>query len=305
MKDRLIKSILKRKVKSWAKSIDDPEVRKIVLENTIITGGSITSLILNEPVNDFDVYFRTKALGYEADGRIRIFVKSCGVVDESGKKSDAEVALEEIDNYTDDMPPDVIGEGEQQEITETLTELEEEEAAVKRDSKEETEEDKPVRARYTPAFFSTNAISLTDKIQIIVRFYGEVEKIHENYDFVHCTCSWQSWDGKLTIPPEAMRAMLNRELRYIGSKYPLCSLFRLRKFINRGWNITAGQILKIGFQVSELDLSNIYVLEDQLIGVDFTYFRTLINMLQRKGEKEGTGDAIDKAYLAELIDKIM
>src|SRR3546814_2013322 len=45
---------------------------------------------------------------------------------------------------------------------------------------------------YRPVFVSTNAITLSDKIQIVLRFYGEADAIHENYDFVHCTNYWTS-----------------------------------------------------------------------------------------------------------------
>src|SRR3546814_8968134 len=37
---------------------------------------------------------------------------------------------------------------------------------------------------YRPVFMLTNAITLSDKIQIVLRFYGEADAIHENYDFV-------------------------------------------------------------------------------------------------------------------------
>jgi hypothetical protein len=36
---------------------EDEQVRKLALENTIVTGGSIASMLLNEKVNDFDIYF--------------------------------------------------------------------------------------------------------------------------------------------------------------------------------------------------------------------------------------------------------
>src|SRR3546814_1364029 len=48
---------------------------------------------------------------------------------------------------------------------------------------------------YRPVFMSTNAITLSDKIQIVLRFYGEADAIHENYDFVHCTNYWTSKDA--------------------------------------------------------------------------------------------------------------
>ena len=94
---------------------------------------------------------------------------------------------------------------------------------------------------------------------------------------------------------------------YIGSKYPVCSVIRARKFIKRGWSINAGQYLKMCFQISKLDLSDISVLEDQLTGVDVAYFATLIDSLQAHSQKmkdEGKEFKVDYGYIATIIDKI-
>jgi hypothetical protein len=157
----------------------------------------------------------------------------------------------------------------------------------------------PDEAKFRPVFLSSNAITLSDKIQIVLRFYGDPDTIHSNYDFSHCTSYWTSNDGKLVLRPEALESLLSKELRYVGSKYPVCSVVRLRKFINRGWRINAGQILKMAMQISELDLTNISVLEDQLTGVDTAYFLQLIARL-----KEKDPDKVNTAYLVEIIDRI-
>ena len=52
----------------------------------------------------------------------------------------------------------------------------------------------------------------------------EPDQLHENYDFVHCTNYWTSWNNELVLRKEALEALLARELRYVGSKYPLCSI---------------------------------------------------------------------------------
>src|SRR3546814_1666855 len=67
---------------------------------------------------------------------------------------------------------------------------------------------------YRPVFMSTNAITLSDKIQIVLRFYGEADAIHENYDFVHCTNYWTSKDANLTLRQPALESLLCKELRY-------------------------------------------------------------------------------------------
>ena len=100
---------------------------------------------------------------------------------------------------------------------------------------------------FTPIFLSSNAITLSDRIQIVIRFYGDPEEIHKNFDFVHCTNYWLSWNNSLETSDKALESLLAKELYYMGSKYPICSVIRTRKFLRKGWHINAGQYLKMAF----------------------------------------------------------
>ena len=60
MNRKVIKSILNKKIKDWVNSIEDEKVRNAVEKNTVVTGGAIASLLLNEEVKDFDIYFTNK-----------------------------------------------------------------------------------------------------------------------------------------------------------------------------------------------------------------------------------------------------
>ena len=298
MKAKTIRRVLEAKVKDWVGSIDDPAVAKAVKENSIITGGAIASMLLQERVNDYDVYFKTETAArvvakyyvdkYVAahspkivpevkvlDGRIQIVVKSSGMASEETDDSSYK--------YFEQLPEDNIESEEYVDPVEANLE-----EAVEGDDGE----------KYRPVFMSSNAITLSNKIQIIIRFYGSPDEIHANYDFAHCTSWWSSWDGHLELRPAAMEALLARELRYQGSKYPLCSIIRTRKFIKRGFSINAGQYLKMCMQLSELNLTDVKVLEDQLTGVDVAYFYQVIAYL-RDSKK-----AFDAAYICEIVDKI-
>jgi hypothetical protein len=158
------------------------------------------------------------------------------------------------------------------------------------------------KSKYKPIFLSSNAITLSDKVQIIVRFFGSPQEIHSNYDFVHVTNYWTFEEG-VVLNQTALEAIMSKELVYVGSKYPICSLVRTRKFIKRGWQINAGQYVKIAFQISKLDLTNIYVLEDQLVGVDSIYFLSFIQALKEKQMKD-KGFTLNQQYLTTVIDKI-
>lgn len=315
MKSKFIRMIIGRKVDAWLATLPQ-ELREQVKGDVVVTGGCIVSMLLNEHVKD--IYFTTRKsaeavarhyvhafkenppplfwdgekkveiyVGECTDDRVKIVVKSAGV---AGEESGAETAPG-YGYFEGDGDAGEVNAAEyvQQAIgnTESLDEL--------ADDQGQDEKDKP---KYQPRFLTSNAITLTDKIQLVFRFVGEPDKIHENYDFVHCTCYWQSSTRQLTLRPEALEAILAKDLRYVGSKYPICSMIRARKFIKRGWNINAGQFLKIAWQISKLNLENVEILEEQLVGVDAAYFRQLIELLREKGA------SVDGAYLTTVIDRV-
>ena len=97
--------------------------------------------------------------------------------------------------------------------------------------------------------------------------------------------------------------VMAKQLVYQGSKYPLTSIIRSKKFLLRGYNINAGEYLKMCWQISELDLSNLSVLEDQLMGVDVAYFNILIRILKEQTEKDSKFK-VTTEWLFRIIDKI-
>jgi len=86
---------------------------------------------------------------------------------------------------------------------------------------------------------------------------------------------------------------------YEGSLYPIASMFRMKKFLNRGWRINAGQMLKIMWQISELDLTDRETLYEQLQGVDFAYMYQLSEALASVDVEK-----INSTYVAAVIDRI-
>lgn len=296
MNGKNIKKHLNNKLNDWISHIDDEEIKKILKKNVIVTGGAIVSLLTGEKLHDYDVYFRTKesclaVTNYyvkkwneshpdkpvsvrvvEETGKIDCFVQSKGIADEDEEQNNS--------------------------ISYNFVSTEEEiEEALAEESESENKE------KYRPRFITSNAITLSDKVQIVIRFYGEIEEIHKNYDFAHCTCAWSSWDNELFLPEKALECIINKELYYIGSKYPLCSIVRTRKYLERCYHINAGQYVKMCMQLNELDLKDVKVLEDQLTGVDTTYFQILIKALQEHQEKTGE-QKVDSTYAISIINKL-
>lgn len=296
MKAKTISKLLRKTFDDFCESITDERVQKLVRKNSIITGGSIASMLLNERVSDYDIYFTDQQT---AEAVARYYVEDDGNL---GLREGAQVIVgtgkehtsSHRPHYDDDRvwiyipsvgvagdpQPGIAGEVLGDDLTEAPIEPEGE-------------------PEYRPVFLSANAITLTDKIQLIIRFHGSPDAIHENYDFAHCTNYWVSQTGQLVLRPDAIEALLTKELRYIGSKYPVCSIIRTRKFISRGFTITAGQYLKMILQCNELNLFDRHVLEDQLIGVDSAYFMQLLSAVS-----DTSPEAMNSAYLGAIIDKI-
>lgn len=318
MQIKTIKSVLAKKIQSWAGSITDPAVKKIVEEQTIVTGGAIASMLMQEPVNDYDVYFRT---GEGAFAVAQYYVNKMNEAREKSKGEGVPVplfiadwqqkwALTKYHGKRFIIMAKSAGVAEETQAGEyqyfEATDPEGTRAEAYLDDVKKAADNKATEAvnEYRPVFLSSNAITLSDKIQIVIRFFGEPEQIHENYDFVHCKCSWTSWDRKLDTPQEALHAMMSKTLHYVGSLYPICSVIRTRKFIQREWRITAGQYLKMAFQISDLNLRDVRVLEDQLTGVDSAFFAQLIGIVRKDVEEGKKPEDIDVTYIAQLVDRI-
>lgn len=302
-KAKTIAAIIRRKVNEWLDSIDDEGLREDCRKEVVVTGGCIASMLLGESVNDYDVYFKSKGVvrrvaeyylskfeeakkpqagvkqpmfveevvDTQGKARVRLTVKSAGVASE-----DAESDYAYFEARPDHEAGDYAGE-----VFDDI----------------ETQEDEG--ELYRPVFLSSNAVSLSGKVQLILRFYGEPEEIHQSYDFAHCMNYW-TYAGGLCLSQPSLEALLSKTLVYHGSQYPLCSIIRSKKFIARGWRINAGQYLKMAMQISELDLTNHEVLEEQLTGVDVAYFAQVVAAI-----KEKSPEKVDATYLVEVIDRML
>lgn len=290
MKSKTIKKVIEQKLKDWSDSVSDPAIKEIIENNVIVTGGCIASMLLKQDVNDFDVYLDSKNAVEKMCQYYKKGFGSLEIVDGAG--------YEDLQKQLNDSPHHSQFNRCVHGIDKDRIKFFIKDTGI---LKVDVEKEDESANKFLPVFFSANAITLTDQLQIVIRFHGDADKIHENYDFVHATNYYYSGDKKLHINKEALEALLTQELQYIGSKYPLTSIIRTKKFILRGYSISAGTYLKIMYQVSKLDLDDLSVLEDQLAGVDVAYFDMLIEAL--KGMKDN-GQELNYGYLCTIIDEI-
>ena len=214
MKVKTIKRIIVKKLNEWLATIDDVTLRDDVRENLVLSGGSITSMLLQEPVNDYDIYIQDVLV---CERLAEYYCKNQGINVLNGNLK--EEYLKDIN------PDDLYIETEFGENVSAVAimfkslhpgqiKLEIDGAGVEASKTKEVlkEKKKPVNGGtewtyepkpYQPVFFSQNAISLSDDIQIVIRFTGTVEEIHKSYDFIHATNYFTFKEG-LVLNTEAL-----------------------------------------------------------------------------------------------------
>jgi hypothetical protein len=275
MNKKTIKKTISSKMEEWLLSITDTTLRNDVKNNLLVSGGSIASLFLNEKVNDYDVYIQDQNVLY----RLAKYYYNGEIINGSdtnrikNELKEAvgwrEIAIRNIKN--DQVKLICGGAGDKFEATNNP---------------------------YHLLFASPNALSLSDDVQIVCRFSGSPDEIHRTFDFIHATNYFTFKDGLVTNL-RAMESLLTKQLYYQGSMYPLTSIIRTKKFIKRGWNIGAGEYLKMMFQISQLNLTDPDVLDEQLLGVDIAHFATIIEILRGNNKSKITTE-----YLSSIIDKV-
>lgn len=304
MKIKSITKVIHKKIEEWLSTISDDNLRKEVKENLIVTGGCIASMLLKEEVNDFDIYFKNKSVCFRI---AKYYVDKINLI-YTNNISDSRIEVVDSTNVpTKDYEESTADYSKWSFFKKGLEQSKEERIKIyiphigywRR--ADEKKDENVEELTYEPVYLSENAISLSNKIQLVIRFFGEASELHTNYDFIHATnyFHYENDKPKLICNVGALQSLLTKELIYIGSKYPLTSVIRTKKFINRGFTINAGTYLKILWQVSELNLKDPIELQEQLIGVDVAYFSMLLSIL-----KDVEPEKLNYNYVAEIIDRV-
>jgi hypothetical protein len=290
---KTIEKTIKNKIKNWLNSITDEELREEVKNHYIVTGGAITNMLLGELPNDYDIYLDNNEIAVKLVGYyIKTFEKTDKISDIKAeiKEGRIHIMIKSSGILSDDIENDgyqyfeMLGSNEISKYLENFDKIKFNENSDK----------------YKVVHITSNAISLSNDIQIITRFVGDAAEIHKNFDFVHTTNYYTEKDG-LLLNMDAVVSTITKELRYVGSRYPIFSLFRIRKFLKREWTITAAEMFKISWDVNQLNLEKPDVLQEQLVGVDAAYFEEVLSILRKDVQ---SGKTLDRTYLFELLARV-
>jgi len=218
----------------WLKSLP-PTLAAVAKRNVIVSGGCIASMLINEPVKDYDLYFKDIYTVYEL---AKYYVGDKGVAIKDGRVM---------------LDASVVAMGNALPASSLL---------------------------HSPVYYSHNAITLTGGIQLIFRFCGDVKEVLKTFDFAH-TKSYFTFEEGLRLNQKGIESLLSRELMYVGSGFPVCALFRAHKFMKRKWKLLPAELMKIVYDIAQLDVTDPKVIKEQLGGY---YGKTIADKMDIAGK---------------------
>ena len=234
-------------MKEWLLSITDDELKHYLEDRCFIGGGAIVSLLKNEEPNDYDVYFTN----VEAVEKVLNYYNQTFLYMGGNNLSDIKI----VDNK-------VSFKINVQDV-----------------------DKKHYNTGCSPLFYTKSAITLKNKIQLIVKYFGNEKDVIKKFDFQHTHCYYSLYTDKLFISDEAMDCITNKKLVYTAKGFQLSSFFRMKKFLKRGWDISFPEMLKIAYKISMLDLNDIDILDEQLVGVSTGFCTDFLDKIKQEEGK--------------------
>lgn len=130
-----------------------------------------------------------------------------------------------------------------------------------------------------------------------------------HFDYTICMGAFDLDSMEFILHNKFLEHVAGRELCYnIYGKYPLSSLFRLRKYLKKGYTISGTEIIKLGLSINALQMKTYHDLKAQLQGIDTLFLKELTDTLLKPeyAEKEYDFDTfmnlIDSYFGSKLDD---
>lgn len=111
-------------------------------------------------------------------------------------------------------------------------------------------------------------------------FYNNPKDLIDNFDFTINMAVFDLQSGELIIGKDFEEHNLKRQLVYNhNTKYPIISLQRAIKYINRGYNLSGIEQIKIALHINSLLIKDSSNLKTHLQGIDTSFFQPIIDDL--------------------------
>jgi len=128
--------------------------------------------------------------------------------------------------------------------------------------------------------------------------------VFDNFDFTVCMAMYGIKQDQFWFHKDFMHHLASKRLVYnTKSEFPIASLFRVRKYIERGYRISAMEIVKMALKVHSLPLYNFDALANQLRGIDISYLTVVVEELKQRSEEAYDFNTF-MIFAEELLEKV-
>ena len=139
-------------------------------------------------------------------------------------------------------------------------------------------------------------------VQLITRFVGDARTIFDWFDFTITHGAYDFAKRKFVLGARFLPDLAKRRLVYSGaSKYPICAMYRTKKYVARGFELPGSTIMHIALSIVQLKIENYGQLKEQLMGIDTIYLQKLIEA-KSPDAPVNYGEFVFEAF--QLIDRI-
>lgn len=145
-----------------------------------------------------------------------------------------------------------------------------------------------------PEYVSDNCITFKRKstktrrvwtVQLITRFSGQPADIFDNFDFTITTGAYSFREADFTFGDRFFPDLAKKRLVYMGnSKYPICALYRTKKYQERGYFLPGSTVMHIGLAIVRLEIRTYADLKKQLLGIDTVFLQDLLKRSEFSAE---------------------
>lgn len=141
-----------------------------------------------------------------------------------------------------------------------------------------------------------------DHYQLICAAFGESDVVIRQFDFTCCMAAWRV-PYEFILDENFMKHCAQRRLVFnVNAGYPICSMWRVSKFIKRGWRLSGLEAIKLGLAINNLKMKDHKELKRQLMGIDTLFLKELTDGLAlSKDVAYDFGEAID--FIISFADK--
>ena len=170
---------------------------------------------------------------------------------------------------------------------------------------------------FTKSYSTDLAKSFTKedtKIQVIIMpdlICQDPKDIINQFDYSVCMGAYDIDNKQFILQDGFIEHIARRELYFnVNAKYPLASLFRLRKYLKKGYTISGTEIIKLGLSINNLKMTNYMELKKQLEGIDTLFLAELTNKLmtpeyaEREYDFNAFVSMIDE-YFQDKLDELL